>query len=294
PRARGIRSVRFFIDDRRMNGPTWRTMRRAPWAMNGTDRHHRPLAFNLGSLPDMSHTITVAVSFTGGGVRVLSASLKVLAGAGSAVTRRIAHDDFNGRGLDTSRWLPFDGVGNSGNGLRRPSATTLDGHGNLVITASMQNGTIVSGGVQMRRAFTYGYVRFRVRTMVDPAANTSGVVLLWPQSEQRQEGEEDIYETLGYHRRKPFWAFLHDKVLDPTVQDWRKFNADASQWQTMAMRWTPREIRIYRDGILAWRDVNPQVVPTTPRKVSIQLDPPAKTPLIKPISMFVSSISVYQ
>src|SRR3977135_2315217 len=98
------------------------------------------------------------------GRRRLLGILVRIAGAGTAAVGSIEHpgrpastrtalgtlvfqDNFDGRSLNTGRWAPYYSPGNDGNGLRRPSAFALDGKGNLVVTARMVNGTLVSGGM---------------------------------------------------------------------------------------------------------------------------------------------------
>ena len=106
----------------------------------------------------------------------------------------VFNDEVNGTTLNTANWSPYSGSAIAG--VRSPSAVSLDGNGDLVITAQNENGTTVSGGMSANFNTTYGYYEFRVRTESDPSATTSGVVLLWPQSGNwPTDGEIDMYET---------------------------------------------------------------------------------------------------
>ena len=100
-------------------------------------------------------------------------------------------DDFEGTALNTANWSRYSAPYDGGRGLRRPGAISLDGKGNLVITAQMVDGQLVSGGMALVHNYTYGRYEVRVRTDPDPTATMSGVVLTWPQSGNwPQDGEE--------------------------------------------------------------------------------------------------------
>jgi hypothetical protein len=173
---------------------------------------------------------------------------------------------------ETRRWTAYGPrwPGNGGNGIRDQSALSVRG-GVLTITARMVNGTLVSGAVASKLNITYGRVEFRVRTDPDPSGATSGVVLMWPQSNRWPiDGETDIYETGTDTDRRPFSSFVHFGADNQQV--WIGHDADGTRWQAMAMEWTPSAIRFYRDGALVGEVTDPQAIPHVPQHLAIQLD----------------------
>lgn len=173
---------------------------------------------------------------------------------------------------ETSQWDAYGPrwPGNGGNGVRDQSALSVAG-GVLNITARMVNGTLVSGAVATKLNITYGRVEFRVRTDPDPSGATSGVVLMWPQSNRWPiDGETDIYETGTDVDRSPFSSFVHFGADNQQV--WVGQDADGTQWHAMAMEWTPTAIRFYRDGALVGTVTDPRAIPHVPQHLCIQLD----------------------
>jgi beta-glucanase (GH16 family) len=213
---------------------------------------------------------------------------------GAAGRQLLFQDDFNGTQLNSAAWSPYNGPGYNGHGVRRPSAITLDGQGNLVITAQMINGTVVTGGMSNHLNRAYGLYAFRVRTEPDPTRNMSGAVLTWPQSGRfPQDGENDIYETGTYNPRDPFFSFIHFGN-SASMQTSFKHYADASQWHTMAMDWSKYAIKIYRDGALVWTVTDPAVIPDVAHHLTIQLDALGSGQLTGPVRMYVDWVRIYQ
>jgi hypothetical protein len=205
----------------------------------------------------------------------------------------VFQDDFYGNAVDSTAWSLYNSAGHAGNGLRSPSAFSVDGQGHLVITAQNVGGQIVSGGMASRVNQTYGLYEFRVRTDPDPTGTMSGVVLTWPTSGKwPEEGENDIYETGTRAARDPFGSFVH--YGQNNSQRYHFHNADAAQWHTMAMDWSPTSIRIYRDGALVWTVTDPNAIPRTPHHLCIQLDAFANRQLKAPVRMYVDWVRIYQ
>jgi beta-glucanase (GH16 family) len=216
--------------------------------------------------------------------------------AASAATQRtlVWEDDFDGTQVDPTAWTLYDGRGNGGNGLRRPSALRLDGNGRLVVTARMVDGVIVSGGMATRRHYTYGRFKFRVRTEPDPTGTTSGVVLTWPRSDNwPADGENDVYETgHAVDSRSPFHSFVHYGATNE--QYWFTHRADGARWHTMVMDWRRRAIKIYRDGKLVWTLTDAAAIPDVAHRLAIQLDPMVKRTLARPVRMYVDYVRIYR
>ena len=213
---------------------------------------------------------------------------------GASGRKLVFEDDFNGTTLNTANWSPYNSAGNAGNGLRRPSALSLDGDGHLVITADMINGQIVSGAMSNRLNYTYGLFEFRVRTDPDPTGTMSGVVLTWPESERwPEDGENDIYETNeAVNTRWPFFSFVH--YTSSNKQYYFRHDADGAQWHTMAMDWTADAIKIYRDGVLVWTLDDKAAIPDVAHHLCIQLDAKATRTLTTPVRMYIDEVRIYQ
>jgi len=161
------------------------------------------------------------------------------------------------------------------------------------VTAQNIDGQIVSGGMANRVNQTYGLYEFRVRTDPDPTGTMSGVVLTWPTSGLwPQDGENDIYETGARATRDPFGSFVH--YGKSNTQRFYLHNADAAQWHTMAMDWSPKAIKVYRDGALVWTITDPNAIPHTPHHLCIQLDAFANRQLTTPVHMYVDWVRIYQ
>ncbi|MDX6683810.1 MAG: hypothetical protein QOG94_3849 [Solirubrobacteraceae bacterium] len=208
----------------------------------------------------------------------------------------VLSDEFNGASLDPVKWRIYNSVGHDGFGLRRPTAFALDGQGNLVVTAKMENGVIVSGGMANRAEFTYGRVEFRVRTEPDPTGTMSGVVLTWPQDQNKRTPEfteNDMYETgTRVNNRSAFDSFIHFGAAN--WQKWVTHDVDPSQWHVIAMEWYPNLLEIYIDNALAWSVSDPAIIADNLHHLSIQLDARATHTLTQPVHMWLDYIRVYQ
>lgn len=199
-------------------------------------------------------------------------------------------EDFIGSDLDVGDWRVYDSPGKAGYGLRLPSAVALR-DGRLVITAEMRNGELVSGGMAHRRDQTYGRWEFRVRTDPDRSEATSGVVLTWPRSENWPiDGENDVYETLRDPDRKPFMTFIHHGADNSQVS--LTHDADATEWQIMAMEWSADRLAIYRNGSHVGGFDDPEVIPDVPHHLTIQLDAWADE-MGEPVEMEVDWVRVH-
>jgi beta-glucanase (GH16 family) len=206
----------------------------------------------------------------------------------------IFQDDFNGKRLDTRRWQPYFSAGNAGNGLRRPSAFSLDGRGHLVVTATMSGGRIVSGGMAATEQSKYGRFEFRVRTEPDPSGIMSGVVLTWPSfGRWPQAGENDMYETgTARNTRRPFHSYIHYGADNSQYS--YTHHADGAQWHTLMMDWRANAIRIYRDGKLVWTVTNRRAIPDGTHHLTVQLDAMRDGTRQGPVRMYVDYVRVWR
>ncbi len=203
----------------------------------------------------------------------------------------VFEDDFSGTSVDTSQWGIYDGAGNGNHGLRKPSAFSV-ANGNLIVTAQMVNGTLVSGGMAHKSNYKYGKFEFRVRTEADPSTATSGVVLTWPQSNNWPiDGENDMYETGTSSSRNPFHTYIHYGANNSQYSFTEQ--ADGTQWHIMAMEWSPSAIKMYRDDVLVWTLTDTNAIPDVYHHLCIQLDA-FKDTMTGTVHMYVDWVKIYQ
>jgi beta-glucanase (GH16 family) len=245
-----------------------------------------------GSSASLTWSWTVA-SAAASDVPALSRSASSTPASMPADWRLLLSDDFDGTSLDTSKWLAYgpNWPGHGGNGIRDGSAVSVGG-GVLTITARMAGGSLVSGAIASYLNFTYGRVEFRVRTDSDPSEATSGAVLLWPENDADWPvaNEYDIYETGTRAGRYPFDSFMHYGADNRQYQFGHP--ADGTQWQDMAMDWTPEGISVYRDGDLVGTVTDPRAISRTGHHVCIQLDA-FRSLMGDPVTMQVDHVRVY-
>jgi len=234
-------------------------------------------------------------------------------------------DNFDGTILNTSApnlaekksgWSPYGPYeGHAGNGIRTPTAISVDGIGNLVIEGKMVNGVIESGGMSNKTATKYGKFETRVKTEVDPTGTMSGVILTWPfdNSSNLLNGENDFYET-GHPKgtRTPFYSFIHyPNALSGGEQSRFVHNSDGTQWHKVVMEWAPIpatndeyiNIKVYKDdGTLVSNntikesdDPTRENLPNIMHRLCIQLDAFQEVlPLTQPVKMTVDYARVYK
>lgn len=217
-------------------------------------------------------------------------------------------DNFDGSSVDGKSWSMYNSAGHNSNGLRHPSAYSIQG-GSLVVTAQMLdvednkvmiNGQsftlpnscklskdgkkiLVSGGMAHKKEYAPGTkFEFRVKCDKDPSNTLSAVILTWPKSGSDRNArceESDIYETgssTGAQRNKisSFFHYgLHPNVNGGKVtQKQKDYTCDATQWHTMAYEWYADKVNVYLDNELVWTITDSSVVPIYSHHLCIQLD----------------------
>jgi len=208
----------------------------------------------------------------------------------------VFEDNFNGNAVDVANWGIYLSAGHVGNGLRSPSAISVE-NGNLVITAKMKDGQIVSGGMAHKINYLYGRFVFRVRTDKDPSMAMNGVVLTWPQSGRWPlDGENDIYETGTKAERESFETFIHFGNGEGTIynQQYHYVHpASAYDWHIIMMDWSANSLKIYRDGVMVWELTDKKGIPQVPHHLCLQLDA-FKAVMGDPVKMYVDWVMIYQ
>jgi beta-glucanase (GH16 family) len=175
--------------------------------------------------------------------------------------RPVSSFDFDGS-LDPNVWNRYNSVGGFGNGFRRPSAITVE-NGMLRITARGN----VSGGMGHEVDQLYGRWEFRART--EKGRGRGAAVLLWPKTENKDDGELDMMEVPREDRNEAHFV-IH--FSPQNKQAGSKVSGDFSQWHTFAMDWLPNRITWYVDGVKQFETVDKNVIPKVPMHMTIQLD----------------------
>ena len=204
----------------------------------------------------------------------------------------VFQDDFDS--INTANWNLYNGPGHASNGLRSPAQFSVN-NGVLFCTAEMINGVLNSGGMANKSNFTYGRFESRVLCESDPSAVMSGVVLTWPESNSKPiDGELDFYETVTTLRTPTSgWkSFIHFPNNTNDRASSYIHSGNPLIWHTVAMDWTPSEIRFYDDGVLVWTDTNSDHIPNVPHHLCIQYDA-FGTYISAPSSLKVDWVKIY-
>ena len=223
-------------------------------------------------------------------------------GAAPASLERVGHSDkqwnlvfeenFDGDEVDRDVWNIYEGPGHNRHGLRAAEAFSVE-DGYLVITATMKDGKVVSGGMAHRQNYLPDTrFEFRARCERDTSCTMSGVVLTWPESDKwPHEGEMDIFETLCQDPRRPIHTFLHYGADNSQVH--QEYDIDGTKWQEMALEWFQDVIYIYLNGELAYTVTDKDVIARWPHHICLQLDA-FKHTLPGTVKMYVDYVRIYQ
>jgi beta-glucanase (GH16 family) len=218
---------------------------------------HEPDLFQALPAPAPPPTSVTPAPLSGSGPRGANS-----AGGAGANWRPVFTEEFDGSRLTPTVWGVYNSVGGFGNGWRRPSAISLQ-DGKLRITARGD----VSGGINHQFDQLYGRWEFRART--DKGRGRGSAILLWPQTENKDDGELDMMEVPTENRVQAHFVihFSPQNKLAGT-----KVPGDFSQWHTFAMDWLPDRISWYVDGIKRFETTDRNVIPKVPMHMAIQLD----------------------
>jgi hypothetical protein len=193
-------------------------------------------------------------------------------------------DEFAGTALG-SHWSAYDGPGNGGDGIRSPSAITVQ---NGIMTIRGDNkGT--TGGMAWTGDQRFGKWEVRARF---PKGDSQyhPVLLLWPQGEWPQGGEVDFAETTSASSNVDF--FLH--YSSSNKQKDAEKALDLTQWHNYAVEWVDGRITGYIDGQQWFQSTDRSTLPPGPMHLAVQLDyfPNGGSP--KPSEMDVDYVRIYK
>lgn len=179
--------------------------------------------------------------------------------------KQVFKDDFTGTKLD-SKWKAYNGVvGGGRGGWWATSHAVVHSHELVLETysdpASCPNEAScslfndeVSGGVKSKFAETYGKFLIRVRTT--PVADVSFLAILWPVSDIAPP-ETDFAVEGGPLNLTTIGALLKYGSGPTIVPD--NLTANAAQWHTLGVVWSPGEVQYTIDGHVWATEVNPNI-----------------------------------
>jgi beta-glucanase (GH16 family) len=177
----------------------------------------------------------------------------------------VGGDEFNGTGVDQSRWGVYNSVGSGGYGLRRPRQISQSG-GALTISCTAAGTT---GGMMYSSPQKYGLWEARVR--VSPASsNIHPVLLLWPADGDWPVGGEIDYLEVTDPSRQSAEGFLHYGEDDSQTN--HSVPVDLTRYNVFSVKWTDTGVYYYLNNLMWFSDTDPAHVPNRPMQPTIQLD----------------------
>ena len=124
--------------------------------------------------------------------------------------------------------------------------------------------------IQPMNAQNMLYGRYEIRARMDVIEGYKVAWLLWPQSGMKlPDGEIDFPER---NLDSPYvFGFVHRQgATSGSDQAWFRVTADATQWHTYTIEWSPNLVVFYLDGIEVGRTT--ERIPNTPMHWVIQTE----------------------
>ncbi|MFG1876140.1 family 16 glycosylhydrolase [Sphaerisporangium sp. NPDC049003] len=213
--------------------------------------------------------------------------------AGSRWGTPVFVEDFDGTGIDRSKWEVYDSPDAQVN--PRTARATAVHDGMLQMTGGFYGGKDLSGGVASHLSQTYG--RWEVRFRGEVGAGYSLVTLLWPSSQGGEYSEIDFAEVIDPTRRTG-GIYIHRGEAEQAQSQVR---ADFTQWHTVAVDWLPGRLTFWLDGRQTWDYTGPRVPEGRPMHLTLQNDvvcnqwsPCRDSSTPKTVSMFVDWVRIYR
>lgn len=220
-------------------------------------------------------------------------------------------DDFSG-GINTGKWWYVNGAIGGGYGVWNSSHAYVQN--NVLVLSTYNDGGQPTSGAIMLQTMSQTYGKYLVRWKMDPGASAAGSALLWPQNQQWPP-EIDLFEAFD-GTRQTFFSTLHwadpnatYQLIPPNPADWsgQRYNgtdnylilpqqADATQWHTSGVEWTPDQVTYTHDGDLV------ETVRLTPAQdlshqamyLSLQTQPQQNSGNINtPVNMYIDWVAQY-
>lgn len=157
-------------------------------------------------------------------------------------------DDFDGAGLDRSKWAVYKGAKTK----RHPSNTFVK-NGVLTLRTTKINGEWHGAGVSNSRSFKQTYGKFLIRARVDPGYGTRATALLWPAG-GGWPPEVDFMEMGGSDPGRTKNNLTNHYGSTNKMQHASMYG-DFTAWHTIGVEWTPSELVYTLDGVVKARMV---------------------------------------
>ena len=210
------------------------------------------------------------------------------------------HDDFKGNTLSDEHWIIYDNSSSDNpEHMRRIEAVEVkDGFLNLLVDKHpTDSNRYMTGGVAHKKNYRYGKFEFRIKMEHDPDNATSGIGLTWPESEKwPKDGEFDIFETEYNTNFWNTWIHYGSKDSNEKWQDTKYQKThyiDKTQWNIIALEWSPEYIKVYINEKLAWTLKDSDAIAKVPHHICFQTEKDLKKGFTKPIKMQVDWVKVY-
>jgi hypothetical protein len=193
-------------------------------------------------------------------------------------------DDFVGQNVPigqfpsavSSQWTGYgDGsTDTTGNGEYMPSQVVSIHNGMMDLYLHTANGVhmvaapepIIPNAPGSQGGLLYGM--YEIRFMADPVPGYKTAWLLWPDSEDWNDGEIDFPEG---NLNSTITASMHH-VGDPEDEEFYNTSYTYGTWHTAIIQWTPQSVIFTLDGQVIGDDTNTSLIPSTPMHWVLQTE----------------------
>jgi beta-glucanase (GH16 family) len=159
----------------------------------------------------------------------------------------------------------------SRNGTYSPSKVVSIHDGVMDMHLRTENGVSLVSAPEPKLAGTSRgqlYGRYAVRYKADPVVGYKVAWLLWPDTDNWDDGEINFPE--GDLDDKA-WGFMH-YINNPTEQDWYQTSARFTSWHTAVLEWTPKYVRYTMDGRVVGTSTDTTKIPRSPMHWVLQTE----------------------
>jgi hypothetical protein len=178
-------------------------------------------------------------------------------------------DEFNGSGVDLTKWNNYNNIdGHAGNGRRMAAQSIVSG--GVLTQTGLSNGDTGYLSSKYRGTF-YGRWEARMRTSARDS-EYHPVILLWPDTGGDATTDDEVDFAEGGNDTTTMKFFLHYGTPGQHLQTSAAKVIDTTEWHNYAVEWTPTRVNGYIDGVLWFQDTISGHNPDQPMHQAIQLD----------------------
>lgn len=206
-----------------------------------------------GTVTPVTTTVTTAAEKYGWGTPVAAGS-----------------DEFNGTGVDESKWNNYTAIaGHAGNGRRMASQSIVSG--GVLTQTGLSNGDTGYLSSKYRPGTMYGKWEVRMRTSARDS-EYHPVVLLWPDTGGDSTTDDEVDFAEGGDDTTTMKFYLHYGTPGQHLQVSASRVIDTREWHNYAVEWSASGVKGYIDGELWFSDGSASHNPNQPMHQAIQLD----------------------